>query len=105
LIRHARLSLAAAVLPLPVTMVQTSFLTLLVPAVGATALLLPGRGAARLAAIAVSAIAMGTKPEHRMATAARANPRAERHFAVKRHPSSPAGWTGQRFRGRLEPAL
>lgn len=46
-IRHARLTLAAAIFLLPVAMILSAFGTLLVAAVGATSLLKPGGNAAR----------------------------------------------------------
>jgi hypothetical protein len=92
LIRHARpTGLAVSIFPLPVAMVQSSFRTPLVPAVGAASLPEAGFSAASGAAIAVSAIAVRTDPEHRVATTAAANPLPENHFAMSRHPCLRAG--------------
>jgi hypothetical protein len=86
LIRHARPAPALTVLSLPIPVVESAFQTLLMAAVGRPMLPAPGFGAARRAAIALSAIAMGTNPEHRLASLAAANPLPENHFAMNRHP-------------------
>jgi hypothetical protein len=92
LIRHAHpAGLAVSILPLPVAMVQPSFRAPLVPAVRSASLLQPGLSAASRAAIALSAIAVLADPEHLVAFAALANPLPENHFAMSRHPCTPAG--------------
>jgi len=73
LIRHARLALAAPVLPLPVTMILPALGTPLMPAVRAPSLLPPGIDAASGTAITLSAIAVFTDPEHGMASIAATN--------------------------------
>jgi len=73
LIRHARPAAALAVLLLPITVVEPACQTLLIAAVGRPVLAAPGFGAARRAAIALSAIATGANPEHRLASLAAAN--------------------------------
>jgi hypothetical protein len=73
------------VLPLPVTMIETSFRAPLVAAVGLAPLLPPGSGTASEAAIALSAITAGAKEEHRAAFAVLANSLPENHFAMNRH--------------------
>jgi hypothetical protein len=69
LIRQA-CSRAAAVIALPVVLIQPPFGTLLVAAIGTTPLLEPRRRATARAAIALAAITMPTDPEHRVASAA-----------------------------------
>ena len=75
---------------LPVPMIQSAFQTPLVTAVGSTVLPPPGFRAAGRAAIALSAIAMCTNPEHRLASLAAANALPENHFALNRHPPAQA---------------
>jgi len=93
LIRHARLRLAAAILALPVAMVEPAFRAALVAAVGAAPLLESCFGAAGDAAIALSTITVLTDPEHRVASAATANPLTENYFAMNRQCPPMAGWT------------
>jgi hypothetical protein len=66
-------------------MVQPSFQTPLMAAVGAVALLETRSGTASGAAIALPAITMLTDPEHGMTSAAAANPLTENRFAMNRH--------------------
>jgi hypothetical protein len=89
LIRHARPAPALAVLLLTIPVVEPAFHTLLIAAVGLPVLPEPGFGAARRAAIALSAIAMCTNPEHRLASMAAANALPENHFFMNRHPRTP----------------
>jgi len=91
LIRHAGHRLALAVPPLPVAMVQPSFRTPLIVAVGATPLLAPGGGAAGGAAVALAAVAMLADPEHFVAFASKANPQTENRFPINRHACPWAG--------------
>ena len=91
LIRHAGLRLAPPVPVLPVAMIQPSFLTSLIAAVGAAPLLEPGGGAASAAAVALAAVAMPADPEHCLAFAAKANPLKENRFAMNRHARPWAG--------------
>jgi hypothetical protein len=86
LIRHARPAPALTVLLLPLPVVESAFQALLIAAIGRPVLPAPGFGAARRAAIALSAIAMCTNPEHRLASLAAANTLPENHFALNRHP-------------------
>jgi hypothetical protein len=72
-------------------MVQPSFPAILVAAVGAAPLLEPGCGPASGAAIALSAVTVRTDPEHRLASAAAANPLPENDFAMKCHARPQAG--------------
>jgi len=72
-------------------MILPSFRTVLVTAVGTAALMEPGLITAGETAIALSAVAVRTEIEHRMAFAARANPLPENHFAMLRHAPSQAG--------------
>jgi hypothetical protein len=93
LIRHARLRLAAPILALPVAMVEPAFRATLVAAVGAAPLPESCFGTAGDAAIALSTITVLTDPEHRVASAATANPLTENYFAMNRQRPSMAGWT------------
>jgi len=93
LIRHARLRLAAPILALPVAMVEPPFQAPLVAAVGAAPLLESCCGTAGEAAIALSTITVLTDPEHRVASAATANPLTENYFAMNRQCPPMAGWT------------
>lgn len=90
MIRHARPAPALTILLLPIPVVEPAFPALLIAAVGRPVLPAPGFGAARRAAIALSAIAMGTNPEHRLASLAAANPLPENHFSMNRHPPTQA---------------
>jgi hypothetical protein len=104
MIRHARLAALPVVL-LPVPVVEPAFGTLLIAAVGRPVLPAPGFAAARRAAIALAAIAMGTNPERRPASRAAANPLPENHFSLNRHPPTQADFdNGNRFMAGLEPA-
>jgi hypothetical protein len=87
-----RLTEAAPVLPLTITMIEPAFGTLLVAAVGASPLLAPGLLAAWIAAVAVSAITVRTDEEKRLALSTKANPLPQNRFAMNhRHASSQAG--------------
>jgi hypothetical protein len=90
LIRHARPAPALAVLLLPVPVVEPAFRALLIAAVGRPVLPAPRFGAARRAAIALSAIAMRTNPEHRLASLAAANALPENDFSMRLHPPTQA---------------
>ena len=90
MIRHARLRPAPAVFPLAVRMIEPAFQTLLVAAVGASALTKPRLAPACQAAIALSAITMRTEKECRAAIASQANPKPQNHFASNRHASPQA---------------
>lgn len=89
MIRHACSRSSPPILLLPVAMIQPSLVALLVTVVGATTLPDAGFGATRGAAIALSAIAMPTDPEHRVTLAAK--PLTENRFAVSRHVRPQAG--------------
>jgi len=65
--------------------------TLLVAAIGTTPLTEPGLVAAGQAAIAVSAITVGTDKKDRAAFATPTNSQPENHLAPKRHACSQAG--------------
>src|SRR2546423_10488211 len=94
MIRHAGVSLMAPppVIPLTVAVVEPAFRALLVAGVGAPSLLPAGVCAAPLAAIAMSAIAMGADKEHGVALLAGTDSLNENRFAVSlRHAASPAG--------------
>jgi hypothetical protein len=73
-------------------MIEPSFRALLVAAVGAPPLLAAGLLAALVAAVAVSAIAVRTDEENRVAALTEANPLPQNRFAMNhRHASSQAG--------------
>ncbi len=83
---------AAAVFPLPITMIELPFGTLLVSSVGGSPLLAAGLLTALIAAVAVSAIAVRTDEKHRVAALTKANPLPQNRFAMnRRHASSQAG--------------
>jgi hypothetical protein len=88
----------APILTLSVAMIKPSLRTLLVPAIGASALLDSGLLATGQAAIALSAITLRAKKEHRAAFATHTSPQPEDHFAVNRHaPSLAALDNGDHF--------
>ena len=83
---------------LPIPVVEPAFGTLLIAAVGRPVLPPPGFAAARRAAIALAAIAMGTNPERHPASRAAANPLPENHFSLNRHPPTQTDFdNGNRF--------
>jgi hypothetical protein len=67
-------------------MIESALRTLLVAAVGRTALPPPGFAAASRTAIALSAIAVRANPEQRPASRAPANPLPQNNFSMNRHP-------------------
>jgi hypothetical protein len=84
--------MALAVRALPVPMIQPPLRTLLVPAVGGTALQTACFRSASEAAIALPPIAVRTNPEHRLASLAATDPPPENHFSMSRHPPAEAGF-------------
>ena len=91
MIRHARLRSTPAVFPLAVAMIEPAFQTLLVAAVGASALTNPRLAPACQTAIALSAITARTEKEGCTAIAGQANPKSQNLFATTRHASPQAG--------------
>ena len=91
MIRHASLLSPAPIRALPVAMIQPALEAPLVPAVGAASLLEPRLAAACGTAIALSPVAVLTDPEHRLASAATANPLPKNDFVVKVHARPQAG--------------
>jgi hypothetical protein len=91
MIRHAGSRPAPAVCPLAVAMIEPAFQTVLVAAVGASALTEPRLAAACQAAITLSAIAARTEKESCAAIAGQANPKPQNRFASNRHASPQAG--------------
>ena len=83
--------LPPAIFPLAVPMIEASFQTPLVPAIGTAPLPQPGLIAAGQAAIALPAITVGTEEENGAASTAQANPLPQNHFARRRHACSQAG--------------
>ena len=77
--------LPAPIRPLPVAMVQPSFATPLMAAVGAAPLLETCLGTASGAAITLTPITMLADPEHCMTSAAAADPLPENRFPMNRH--------------------
>ena len=92
LIRHADRRVALPIRTLPVPMIEPAFPTPLVAAVGSAVLLAPGFAAAGRTAIALSAVAVRTNPEQRLASLAATNSRPENHFSMNRHPPTQAGF-------------
>jgi hypothetical protein len=82
---------ALTILALPVAVIESSFEALLMPAVGASPLTEPGLTPTTEAAIALTAITVGTEKKHRAAFAAQANPSPENPFAMNRHAIRRAG--------------
>jgi hypothetical protein len=72
-------------------MIEPTFRTLLVPAIRAAPLTAPGLVTAGEAAIALSAIAVRAKKEHRATFAAQANSLPENDLSLTRHAPSQAG--------------
>jgi hypothetical protein len=71
-------------------MIEPSFLALLVPTIGGTALLPPGFRPASPAAIALPSITVRTNPEHRLASLTATNSLPENHISMNRHPPTQA---------------
>ena len=78
---------------MPVSMVELSFRTLLMAAVGGAPLTKPRLGAACDAAIPMSAIAARAEEKAGATFFAHAEPKLEDYFVTGRHPSSQRGWT------------
>jgi len=91
LIRHARSRLAVPIRALAVAMIQPAFRTSLVAAVGTAPLPQPGFVTAGGTTVTLPAITVPTDPEHRLATAATANPLPESNFAMNLHASPETG--------------
>jgi len=90
LIRHAGRRVTLPVGTLPVAMIEPALRTLLVAAVGSAALPAARFAATSRAAIALSAVAVRTNPEHRLASLAATNSLPEKYFSVNRHPPTQA---------------
>lgn len=69
LIRHAGIGSASAILPLTVSVIESSFGAFLVTTVGEASLLSISLLAARRAAIALSSVAAAANPKHPAASA------------------------------------
>ena len=80
-----------AVSALAVAMIESSFRASLVPVVGATPLPTTGFGAAAVAAITLSAVAVATDPENCMASDSRTNALTKDHLAMPIHVRRQAG--------------
>jgi hypothetical protein len=91
LIRHALLRMARPVFPLAVAVIESAFGTLLMTTIGVASLIQTGLAAAMHTAIALPTITMRAEEERRPAFTAQTNPQPQNHFAMNRHPPSPAG--------------
>lgn len=91
MIRHALLCTARPVLPLAVAMIESAFGTLLMTTIGAAPLIQTGLTPAMQTAIALPAVALRAEEERRLAFTAQTNSQPQLHFALNRHPPSPAG--------------
>jgi hypothetical protein len=80
-----------AVSALPVTMIEPSFRTPLVPVVGAAALPAPSFGAAVIAAVTLPAVAVPADPEDCVASCSRTNALTKAHLAMPIHVRRQAG--------------
>lgn len=90
MIRHA-LRMARPVLPLAVAVIEAALGALLMTTIGAAPLIQPRLPAALQTAIALPMITMRAEEERRLALTAQTNPQPQNHFAIDRHPPSPAG--------------
>ena len=72
-------------------MIEPSFGASLVAMVSTTALTAAGFEAARFAAVTLSAVAVPTDPEHRVASGCRTNPLTKNHLAMTIHVRPEAG--------------
>jgi hypothetical protein len=77
--------MSPSVFPLTVTMVESSFRTSLMTAVGATALPAPGFRTAGVTAVSLAAVAVPADPEQCVTCPAKATPLTKHHLAVKIH--------------------
>jgi hypothetical protein len=84
------LALALAILPLPVTVIESPLRTLLVTAVGAASLTESRLLSTSEAAVALTAIASGAQKEERAAFVESTKSLPQYHFAVGRHAYSQA---------------
>ena len=87
LIRHERLRTTLPVLPLTISMVQSSFGTRLMSSVRQATLNPACPGAAGCAAVALAAVTGVANPEERTATRSFANRHNENYFRAIRHPT------------------
>jgi hypothetical protein len=94
MIRHAGLRPAASIITLTIPMIEFSFGTLLMTAVGRSPLLSAGFIAAVIAAVLLPAIAMPADPEKCPAMPCAAKPLTQNKFDYFFH-SPPEGETGQ----------
>jgi hypothetical protein len=89
LIRHAALRPPLPILALSVAMIQLSFRTRLVSAIGRAALPPPCRCAASRTAIALPAVTVRTNEEQHVAGAAQTEPRPQSRFAMYSYRHAP----------------
>jgi hypothetical protein len=83
--------LTESIFPLPVTVIEAAFRTLLMPAIGTASLMKPRLVATVQAAIALSAITTRAEKERPPAFTAQTNSQPQNNFAMIRHPPSQAG--------------
>jgi hypothetical protein len=86
LIRHAGSCQPLPISPLTIPMIQSSFRTLLMTAVGSSPLLSPGFGAAALAAIPMSSVAATADQKESPASFCVAKPLKKNNFGSVCHP-------------------
>jgi hypothetical protein len=91
LIRHVSYALAFSVGPLTISMIQFSFRTLLVSAIGFTSLLTTCLGTAALATVALSLITGTADPKDGAASVCVAKSLTKNNLRGARHPSLKAG--------------
>ena len=91
MIRHALLRMARPVFPLAIPVIESAFGTLLMTTIGTAALMQTGLAAAKQTAIALPTVAVRAEEECRATFTALTSPQSQNHFAVNRHPPSPAG--------------
>ena len=72
-------------------MIESPFGTLLMTTIGAAPLIQTDLVPAMQTAVALPAVAMGAEEERGPAFTAQTNPQPQNHFAMNRHPPSPAG--------------
>lgn len=89
LIRHANLT--PPIRTLAIAMIEPPLQAPLMATVGPAPLPAPRLSPARIAAIALPAVAVPADPEHRLTSHAKAHPLTKHHLAMKIHRSQQAG--------------
>ena len=83
--------MAGPVFPLAVAVIEPAFGTLLMTTIGVAPLIQAGLVPAMQTAIAMPTVAMRAEEECRPTFTAQTHPQPQNHFAMHRHPPSPAG--------------